>query len=59
MEYISLIYPLTHSIEFTVLSVDIPKFKTPMISVVVEQEYQRIYKRYIGGVMGIDIRERL
>ena len=58
IKYISSVRPPVYSIEFTVLPVDIPKFKTSMILMVVEEEYQQIYKKYINGVISIDIRER-
>jgi len=38
---------------------DVPKFEALVISIVAEWEHQRICKRYIGGVIGVDIKERL
>ncbi len=59
MEYIGPIRPSIYSIEFAVLPMDVPKFEALVISIVAEWEHQRICKRYIGGVIGVDIKERL
>ncbi len=59
MEYIGPIYLSIYSIEFTVLPIDVFKLEAPIISVVAEQEYQQIYKKYINSIMDVDIKERL
>ncbi len=59
MEYIGLIRLSIYSIELVALPMDIFKLEVLMISVVAEQEYQRIYKRYISSIIDMDIRKHL
>src|SRR6266566_6342949 len=59
VEHIGPIRPPTHSIELAALLVGVSKLEAPVISVVAEREHQRVRKRHVGGVVGVDLRKQI
>ena len=58
VEHIGPVRPPAHSIELAALLVGVSKLEAPVISVVAEREHQRVRKRHVGGVVGVDLRKR-